>query len=282
MRGRIDHHQHVPRPLRPITRFLGRRYRRLQHALRSAGASVHPRPVFVLGNQKSGTSAIAALLGRACGLSVSIDMLMETDRPLFPRVHAGELSFAEYVRRNRFEFSHAVVKEPNLTLLYPWIAEAFPESPVVFVVRDPRDNLRSLLGSLGLPGDARAIDPADWARLNPTWRRVLDGHWLGIPGEHYVDQLAGRWLRCVQTYRSHAAAMQRCRYEDFQADKEGELRRLAEALGLPVVAAVRDWLDEPFQPSGGPARGWREFFGDDNLARIEAICGAEMEALGYR
>jgi hypothetical protein len=35
----------------------------------------------VLGAQKSGISAIAALSARACDLSVSIDMLVEIERP---------------------------------------------------------------------------------------------------------------------------------------------------------------------------------------------------------
>lgn len=281
MSPRRDRHLLLPAPLRPLTRALGKRYRRLQHAIRNLGASPHPRPIFVLGNQKAGTSAIAALLARACGLSGSIDMLMEVDRPLFQRVHAGELAFERYLRRNRWEFSHAVVKEPNLTFLYPQLVRAFPTSPVVFVVRDPRDNLRSLLGSLGLPGDAAALDPGAWSRLSRGWRLVLDSRWLGIPGDHYIEQLAGRWLRCVQIYRENADAMLRCRYEDFHGDKLGELRRLADALGLPVVADVSAHLDEPFQPSGGRETGWREFFGN-NLARIESICGDEMAALGYR
>ena len=119
-------HELVPHRLRPLSRSAGRLYRRAKHALRNVLSSPRPAPIFVLGNQKSGTTAMAALLGRACGLSVSLDMLMEVSRPIFQRVPSGELPFSEYIRRNRWEYSHEIVKEPNLTLLYAQLADACP------------------------------------------------------------------------------------------------------------------------------------------------------------
>ncbi len=274
-------HQRVPGELWRFTFGAGRIYRRVEHALRSVLARENPRPVFVLGNQKSGTTAIAALLGRACGLSVSLDMLQETNFPCFHRVIEGKLSFERYRRRNRFEFSHEIVKEPNLTLLYPFLAEAFPGSEMVFVVRDPRDNIRSQLNRLQIPGDLPGLEAAYRQRLNAGWKLVVDGRWLGIEGDHYVDQLAGRWLHCVRIYRQAADRMRLVRYEDFMADKLGELGRLAADLELPVIEDVRDALDRDFQPRGQRGADWRDFFGAENLARIEKICAEEMDSLGY-
>ena len=280
MRG-PDLHAGVPGWMRPATRWAGRHFRRTQHGVRSALATVHPEPLFVLGNQKSGTSAIAALLARSCGLSVSLDMLQETWRPIFQSVVSGALSFDDYIRVHRWEFSHEIVKEPNLTLLVPQIVERFPASPVVFVLRDPRDNLRSLLNGLAIPGDLSALEEGHRGRVNPGWELVLDGRWLGIEGAHYIDQLAGRWVYCANVYSENASRMQLCRYEDFRDDKLGELQRLAGAVGRPVVADVSDELEVPFQPAGDRQVGWEEFFGTENLARIDRICGAAMEALGY-
>ena len=45
---------------------------------------------------------------------------------------------------------------------------------------------------------------------------------------------------------------------------------------------VQDELDRPFQPAGDRSVTWIDFFGPQNLARIESICGEEMRALGYR
>ncbi len=274
--------RYVPGGLRPFTGWVGRGFRRAQHVLRSAQASAHERPIFVLGNQKSGTSAVAALLGHACGLEVSLDMRLETDRPLFHRVVSGQLSFDRYLRRNRWEFSHAIVKEPNPTLLHPQIAEAFPASPIVFVIRDPRDNIRSMLNRLAIPGDLPRLEQRHLGQVNPGWALVLDGRWLGLEGEHYVEQLAARWVHCARVYRENARIMHLCRYEDFLADKLEVLRGLASRLGLPMVNDVRDELDRPFQPAGDRSVSWIDFFGPQNLARIESICAEEMRALGYR
>jgi hypothetical protein len=277
----VGRHARVPDWLRPLSWWVGRRFRWWHHALRSATAKPHPRPIFVLGNQKSGTSAIAGLLARRCGLSVSLDMLQETYFPTFHRVPGGDLSFERYRRINRWEFSHEVVKEPNLTLLYPWLREAYPDSSMVFVVRDPRDNIRSLLNRLSIPGDLERLEERHKGEMNAGWELVLDGRWLGIEGEHFVDQLAARWVYCAQVYRDHAAVMHLSRYEDFEADKLGELDRLAGLLGLEMVHDVRDDLHRSFQPPGDRGVGWRDFFGETNLARIETICGEAMQTLGY-
>ena len=275
-------YRRVPGPLRPFASAVGSRFRRAQHALRSARASLNDKPIFVLGNQKSGTSAIAALLGRACGLDVSLDMRQETDRPLFQQVVRGELSFGRYLRSNRWEFSHSIVKEPNLTLLVPQIVQAFPASPIVFVLRDPRDNIRSMLNRLSIPGDLPRLEEHHRGQVNPGWELVLDGRWLGLEGDHYIEQLAARWVYCARVYLDNARGMHLCRYEDFLAEKLQALSALAAALGLSMVHDVSDQLDRPFQPLGDRNVAWADFFGAQNLARIESICSDEMRALGYR
>ena len=274
-------HGRVPAPLKPFASEVGRRFRFAQHRVRSSRASLHEKPIFVLGNQKSGTSAIAGLLGRACGLTASLDMRLEGTRPLFHRVVAGAVPFERYMRVNRWEFSHAIVKEPNLTLLHPQIVAAFPDSPVVFVVRDPRDNIRSVLNRLAIPGDLARLEERHRAEVNAGWALVLDGHWLGLEGEHYIEQLAARWVHCARVYLENVQRMHLCRYEDFMADKLEALRALARPLGLAMVNDVRDELDRPFQPSGDRSVDPADFFGVENLARIESICEREMSALGY-
>lgn len=277
-----DRHQLLPEPLRPLTRRLGLRYRRFEHALRNVRAKPHPAPIFVLGNQRSGTSAIAALLGRACGLTAAIDMLMEVSLPTIQRVPAGEMSFDDYVRAHRFEFSHEIVKEPSLTFFYPDLASRFPEARFVFIVRDPRDNIRSLLNAMEIPGDLPRLEERHTRGLYPGWGLVLDGRWAGIDsGEHYVERLAARWARCTEIFLAHREELVLCRYEDFRGDKLGELARLAEALGQPIVADVTGEVDRQFQTRGDRVVGWDAFFGADHLARIERICADGMRACGY-
>jgi hypothetical protein len=271
----------VPAVLRPLSRFVGRHYRVAEHALRNARSSPNPAPIFVLGNQKSGTSAIADLLARACSLSVSLDMLMEVNRPRIQEVPDGTLPFDAYVQLNRWEFSHDVVKEPNLTFVYPELAAAFPLARFVFIVRDPRDNIRSILNAIEVPGDLARLDEKRARRLSRGWGLVLDGSWCGIEADHYIDQLSQRWMRCVERYLESLDAFTLCRYEDFVADKLGELQRVAEALGQPVTVDVSSEVDRQYQSRGDRSVAWDAFFGAEHLARIERICAEGMRALGY-
>ncbi|MFP6630529.1 MAG: sulfotransferase domain-containing protein [Myxococcota bacterium] len=278
-------HDFVPAPLRPSTILLGREVRDIAYRAMNVFSKVNARPLFVLGNQKSGTTAIAALLAEATGRSVTLDLAREVWNPTFHKIPSGELAFDDFVARNRWGFSREIVKEPNLTLFYPELVRTFPEATFLFVLRDPRDNIRSLLNRLNLPGDLDTLPEAAWSTHNPLstpgWGVVFDARWRGIPGEHYIDRLAHRWRFCVEVYQANAARMQLCRYEDFIADKAGKIVAIAETLEYPIVGDLEGRLDYPFQPGGDPSSVWAEFFGLENQARIEAICAEGMAEMNY-
>jgi hypothetical protein len=276
-----DHHERVPEPFKPLSRSVGRVFRDLEHRARCALARANPHPVFVLGNQKSGTTAIAELLARMCELSIAVDLRREILRPTYPRVVTGEMSFSRYLRLNRWEFSHDIVKEPNLTLLYPQLAAHFPEMRCALVLRDPRDNLRSLLNRVGIPGDLPELAASRIAAVDPGWDLVLDGRWLGLAGDHYIEQLAARWNLCADVHLANAERVVALRYEDFVTDKVGAIRGLARSLALTPRRDIADQVDIQFQSRGDRGVAWPAFFGEENLARIERVCGERMRALGY-
>jgi hypothetical protein len=254
-------------------------------SFRGRSARVNERPVFVLGNQKSGTSAIAALLGVMTGERVALDFPAErTKDPAFIRRLLGDISFDEFIERNLLDFSSAIVKEPNLTLLYDDLAHRFPAARFVFVVRDPRDNIRSILDWVEVPGDLEALDSAHTEELTTVQRSVLDAAWLGLaaPETHYVEQLATRWRFLADVYLENQGTIVLQRYEDFRADKEGSIRRLADRVGLRPGRRIGEVADKQFQPPGRRrGKSWYEFFGVANLSRIVAVCAPQMSALGY-
>lgn len=278
-------HRFVPAPLRPVTIRLGRKARDLGYRAMNLVSRPHPRPLFVLGNQKSGTTAIAALLARATGKSVTLDLTREVWTPTYFQIPCGALSFDDFVDRNRWGFSREIVKEPNLTLFHPELEGRFPGASYLFVVRDPRDNIRSMLNRLKIPGDLDVLPDGAVSTANPEstpgWVHVFEGDWRGIGGSHYIDRLAHRWRFCFELYRSHAADMTLCRYEDFAIDKLATIARLAEALGYPVVRDVSDRLDVQYRHRGDNSQSWTGFFGQENLARIESICAEGIEKMGY-
>src|SRR6266446_1585567 len=149
-------------------------------------ARVHPKPVFILGNQKSGTSAIAGLLSAATGLPVTLDFMAEIKRPRYPDVLGGKLPFSNFVRHHKLCFSRPLIKEPSITLMYEHLHSYFPQAQFVFVVRDPRDNIRSILDRLNLPGNVSELSALQRSAVSPAWKLVLDSRWLGFPEGSYI------------------------------------------------------------------------------------------------
>jgi hypothetical protein len=269
-----------------VKRRLKGEVRRLVAVGRTPISRINPEPLFVLGNQRSGTTAVAGLLAQATGMSVALDLTREVFAPTFDRVWAGEMSIDQHVRRNRFSYSKAIVKEPHLTPFLAELRNRFPSSRVAVVVRDPRDNIRSLFDYL----EASGRDPDNALMRSPrvrrwkSWRLVVDGRWLGLDGERPLEQLAHRWNLCADAYLAHQRSVVLLRYEDFVVDRRNSIARLALSLGADLVDGdmAADDAHRAFQPRGSH-RGARpeEFFGSENVAVIEQICATRMRALGY-
>jgi hypothetical protein len=249
----------------------------LRERLLAMVSAPNAAPLFVFGNQKSGTSAIAGLLSEATGKSLIADF-GGAQEPFIGELIRGEIPVARYIARNAWAFSAPVVKEPGLTFAAPALMDHFPQSRAVMVLRNPWHNIRSMLERLGVRGDADSI-VAGKRRINRTWQSILAGTDLGLPPAHYIDILSQRWLRAAQiadTLGSRAVAV---RYEDFANSKKETMEALAGALGWPVVSDVSAKLDHAFQPRGTGIDP-KPFFGK-NYERIGAICGRKAAKHGY-
>lgn len=240
-------------------------------------------PVYVLGNQKSGTSAIAALLARACGLSYDID-IGGFRVPEYEAIFQNPARLPELIgKRAAIEFSKDLVKEPGLTFLLPEIRRLHPRSRHVFVIRDPRANIRSMLNRLQVPGDLPEIVADDFPEISPMWHAILFNRWVGDPARelNYVGRAAERWRIAAELYLASGPETQLIRYEDFRADKLAAIGDLATRLGLEVHHDITPYLDVQYQVAGKRVSDYESFFGPDNLAIIMQECGAAMNQLGY-
>lgn len=252
-----------------------------RRAVETRFARIQAAPIIVLGNHKSGTSAITALLGHMTGLTWSVDFRRELKGAKYLDVAEGRMSFDEFMQRNRLDFSRDIVKENHLTTMYDDLRVALPDSKVVLIVRDPRDNNRSLLNRLSIPGNLSVLDAQTWARVPRVWKLVLDGRWLGLDGANYIEMLAQRWNLTSDVFLRHPGDVILQRYEDFLEDKTGATERLATRLGLERRRDIASRLDRAYQPRGDQNISWSDFYGPVNLQRIEAICAERMEQLGY-
>ncbi|MGB5952353.1 MAG: hypothetical protein WBG57_07555, partial [Ornithinimicrobium sp.] len=168
--------------------------------------------------------------------------------------------------------------------LFPALEQAFPEARFVFVVRDPRQNIRSVLNRLSLPGDLESLTEehsASVAQTRPGWIPILTGASFGSGGGQYVDALAERWVRANEVYANASDRMTLVRYEDFDAAKRSVIEQLATELGFTVAHDISARQDRQYQPRGDRSIAPAAFFGQENLERIERHCGTLMPSFGY-
>ncbi|HIK11901.1 MAG TPA: sulfotransferase [Oscillatoriaceae cyanobacterium M33_DOE_052] len=273
----------IKQPLRPLQKAASQ----LKTSYLMKFSRIHPAPVIILGNPKSGTSAIAALVGRAAGKTVIIDMFHLIKEPNFRELlYSGEMPLRDLMERYKFYFSTEIIKETHLTFFYAQLAEYFPQAKFAIVVRDPRANIRSILNRLKIPGNLEVLPDSYLDNFNSVevkgWRLQLEGKLPDVPGANYIERMAHRWNIAADVYLQHPDKVVLMRYEDFMQDKVGTIGKLTRQLGWEPVNDISDRVDVQYQPRGDRSIAWREFFGAENLRRIETICGDRMQQFNYQ
>lgn len=263
-------------------RIVQRKRRQLVWFLKNVGCTVHEDPIFLFGNQKTGSTAIAALLARATGSSITLDMFCRTPTPIEKDLLMAPSLFGEFIRNNKKLFSTKLIKEPDLIFFLDELAIHFPNSRKVFLLRDPRDNIRSILNRLNLSGTLKNLTEQQILSLPSSyWKIILEGALFGSQGENCIETLALRWKKAVERYEARANEILLLQYEEFLKDKASRIYRLADQLGLKVTRDITASVDRQYQPRGDRSVPPLEFFGRSNLAIIETICGEKMKQYGY-
>lgn len=257
------------------------KFRFYKYCLEGYTRRLNNSPVIVLGNQKSGTSAIAALLGEMTGLTYSIDLRDEIRKPIFDKVYSGDLSLKRLIRKNRLDFTRDIVKEPNLSLLLPKLKKRFPESKVVMIVRDPFDNIRSLLDRLDIPGNTEILSDEQNDKLSLTWKKIIFNSGLNTNKLGHIENMAYRWNLIVSEYFKHDHDLILVRYEDFNKDKTGTIKSLAKRLGLKSEHDIAGIINKQFQQKGNTVSNYLDYFGKVNYDIIFNTCSHNMRRLGY-
>jgi 2-polyprenyl-3-methyl-5-hydroxy-6-metoxy-1,4-benzoquinol methylase len=240
---------------------------------------INTQKIFVLGNQKSGTTAIAWLIAHYGQLTKTLDIpeLWKQKHKIF----SGKRTLTSFVRSNSQSFSVQLIKEPNLTFFYREIDEIFPDSRYVFVIRHPADNIRSILDRLKIPGHLENAELK--IKTRNTWEDLFYGTLLGfLKEEQYIARLAKRWVLSAEMYLKNRDKMLLIRYEDFLADKHRCIHTASQKLGINAKNEIEPFLDLQHQ-SRGVTRGmpWIECFGERNIEIIRKICGPYLKYFDY-
>ena len=150
--------------------------------------------IVVGGMPKSGTTAIAALLARATELAYCNDPFYQLDNygvVYREELFSGKLPLKQLWQRYQHIFAGGVVKDPNFSLLLSDLSALFPAAKHVFLVRDPKHNIRSILNRLKLPGQPAGVQ-LDFKAYSTGWQCILQGAAPTIPGEDYIEKMARR------------------------------------------------------------------------------------------
>ncbi len=184
-------------------------------------------------------------------------------------------------------------KTPRNVFRVPFVDEVFPDATYVFLQRDGRENINSLINAwrspryrvYELPGGHRipGVDPKWWKFvLYPGWRDDIDGplevvcakQWV-LSNEHPLVARSeipdARWITT--------------RYEDIVEDPVAEIGRLATLLEIPFDGVLRSEAEAisttPVNTVTPVERGkWRR----ENPAEIHSILpliAPTMAKLGY-
>ncbi len=153
--------------------------------------------------------------------------------------------------------------------------EYFCLEKYIFIIRNPFDNIRSILNRLELPGDGENIN-VDSISLN--WQYIFKK----TKGKDYITVLANRWI--LANDQQKIINSEKCilvKYEDFKMDKEEFINNLVIKAGFKPNYSVKDLVDIQYQPKGNPNVDLLQFFGKKNYKKIELICGELIKRFDY-
>jgi hypothetical protein len=178
------------------------------------------------------------------------------------------------------EKGYLIIKEPNGSIGAPLLAEAMPESRVIFLVRDPRD-----VAASGLD----AARKGSWQYENAAdrgWKReaLADNQpdvWVRRRAQNYVRH-AGK---ASEAYEAHKGPKALVRYEELRDDTLGTMQRLYATLGIEVgeedlVRAVEKhaWENIPEEEKGqgkfyrkATPGSWREDLTPGQVEIVEQV-----------
>ncbi len=177
-----------------------------------------------------------------------------------------------------------IIKEPNGSMGAPLMMEALPESRMIFLIRDPRDVAASYV-------DAAKKGSYMYERRKGGKSAAM----FEMPADDLVESMATSYLQNVgnarEAYEAHKGPKVLVRYEELRSDTLGTMKRVYQALGIPVdeeelerVVNKHSWENIPEEEKGeGKFRrkatpgGWREDLTKKQARIVETVTAPLLE-----
>ena len=252
------------------------------HKPRPAEIAAAPRierPVFIIAAPRSGSTllfetlaeshSICTLGGEAHG---AIEGAQPSLRPGAPGVDSNRLerrhATPEVIRRLHEEFAaqrrpapgadgadvaglRFLEKTPKNALRIPFLDAAFPDAQFIFLWREPRANLASIIEAwkAGRWVTYRGLDE----RADP-WSLLLPPDWRAMRDAPLPEIAAFQWESANRIALDDLSKIDRSRwttvtYEDLIANPRAVIERLTKFMGISMDAGLEQRLAAPLPPS---------------------------------
>jgi Sulfotransferase family len=266
------------------------------------------RPVFVIGAPRSGTSLLFAILRSSSRLAHWPGEAHEVWEAYYhPGLRNWESNVlddsdvtpeaAAYIRRQFLLIAgsrHRLIdKTPRNSLRFGFLEALFPDARYVYLRRDGRENVNSLINAwrtpryrtykLDEPHAIPGVDPA-W------WKFVLYPGWRGDTAAPLEVVCAKQWAICNEHALAAAKTIDGARwteisYEELVEDPGDSIGRVMEALELPYEEGVRRRAQAttttPINVVTPPERGKWHKENPEAIDSVIPLIEPTMEALGY-
>jgi hypothetical protein len=225
------------------------------------------RPVFIVSPPRSGSTMLFETLARAPRLFTIGDeshQLIEGVPQLNPEARGFESNrllpedatpaMAETLRRRFFEALRdregqrpptgqavrMLEKTPKNSLRVPFLARVFPEARFIYLYRDPRQVLSSMIEAWTTGRFRTYPQLPGWT--GTSWSLLLVPGWRELIGRPLHEIVAAQWNAATRLLIDDLEALPAerrtvARYDALLADPAAEIRRLCSATGL-------DWEEE--------------------------------------
>ena len=273
-----------------------------------AGPAWIGRPIFIVCPPRSGSSLLVETLRRSPGVFTIPSEnhgLVEGVQSLSPAAHGWESNrlgaddatdgavaflkdrFVQQLRdrdgnRPTGGPTRMLEKTPKNALRVPFLAKAFPDARFIYLYRDPRETISSMLDAWRSARFVTYPDLDGWA--GPPWSLLLVPGWRELDGRALAEIVARQWATTIEILLSDLAELDSERwcvasYDRLVAEPDEEMRRLCSFLDLPWDVAIEAPLPHSRHAVDSPHPEKWHRNADDVLGQATVFASAAQRAL---